>query len=163
MPRKTKLTKELIKEAERLLRAGNYVVTVCQFLGISERTWYNWLNEGEQGFEEGKNNLKVQFFQSIKKAESTAEIRNVQVVQNAAQHGDWKAAMTYLQRRFPDRWGINKVSADLNHSGGVVNRHEQHIEIKQTVKQYEDVINEIITEQEEAEREPLSTFDTDDR
>lgn len=149
MPRKTKLTKDLIKEAERLLRAGNYTVTVCQFLGISERTWYNWLNEGEKDLEAGKNNLKVQFFQSVKKAESTSEIRNVQVVQNAAQEGDWKAAMTYLERKFPDRWGRReKVSADVSHSGEVVDRHEQHtvIEVKHELKKYESAIDELLQE-----------------
>lgn len=111
--RKSKLTNELMKEAEMLLRAGNYTETVCDYLGIHRSTWYKWLAEGEHA----KSGLKREFFDTIKKAESTAEIRNVNIVQKAAEE-DWKAAMTYLERKFPQRWARrDKISADIEHSG----------------------------------------------
>lgn len=111
--RKTKLTKELIKEAEKLLRAGNYAVTVCEYLGIHESTWYKWLQEGATA----NQGLKRELFESVKKAESTAEIRNVNIIQKAAED-DWRAAMTYLERKFPDRWGRKeRVEASIEHSG----------------------------------------------
>lgn len=142
MPRKTKLTKELMKEAEKLLRAGNYVSVICNYLGIAESTWYRWMEEGEKA----RSGLKREFWESIKRAESTPEIRSVQVIQQAAQDGDWKAAMTYLERKFPDRWGKrDKVSADVSHSGEVIDRHEQHttINIKTELQQYNEAIEEL--------------------
>ena len=45
-----------------------------------------------------------QFCQAIKKALADFEVRTVTLVQQAAP-ADWRAAMTLLERRFPDRWG----------------------------------------------------------
>lgn len=113
--RKTKLTKSLIKEAEQLIKMGNYVTTVCDYLGIHQSTWYNWLQEGAAA----KSGMKREFFETIKKAESHAEIRNVGLIQKAAE-SDWKAAMTYLERKFPDRWGRkDRITAEMEHSGNV--------------------------------------------
>lgn len=111
--RKSKLTKELIAESSQLIRAGNYAQTVCDYLGIHKSTWYKWMVEGEVA----KSGLKREFFDSIKKAEATAEIRNVNIVQKAAED-DWKAAMSYLARKFPDKWGRKEsMKADITHSG----------------------------------------------
>lgn len=111
--RKSKLTQELIKEATSLLRAGNYAKTVCDYLGIHESTWYKWLQEGEAA----KSGLKRELFESVKRAESTAEIRNVNIIQKAAEE-DWRAAMTYLERKFPYRWGRKeRMEAEIQHSG----------------------------------------------
>lgn len=111
--RKLKLTAELIRECEQLIRAGNYAKVVAQYLGISETTWYRWMQEGEQA----KSGLKREFWESVKKAETVAEIRNVNVIQKAAEE-DWKAAMTYLERKFPERWGRKeRLDANLTHQG----------------------------------------------
>lgn len=114
MPRKSKLTKELIKNASDLIKLGNYTNVVCQYLGINESTWYKWLKEGEKA----NSGLKREFFKSIKSAESQAEIRNVGRIQNAAQD-TWQAAAWYLERKFPERWGrltnaqIKKIEAEI--------------------------------------------------
>lgn len=118
MGRKTKLTKKLINDAEKLIKLGNYNTTVCQYLGIHQSTWYKWLQEGEQA----KSGLKREFFDRIKSAESHAEIRNVQLIQQSA-NDTWQAAAWYLERKFPDRWGKkDKVDANLNHSGNVAKK-----------------------------------------
>ena len=125
--RQTKLTPELIEEAYELMKEGHYARTVLQYLGIGEATWYRWLSEGEQE-EEG---LKREFREAIKKAETEAEIRNVKFLQEAA-ITDWKAAMTYLERKFPERWGRReRVDANLTHTGkdGGPIQHEQTINL----------------------------------
>ena len=100
---KSKLTEELIKEAARLIEAGNYQKHVAQALGVDESTWYRWLREGEQS--EDENDLKYKFYQSIKKAEAKAVARNVALIQRAAQEGNWQAAAWWLERKFPAEWG----------------------------------------------------------
>lgn len=112
--RKSKLTKELIEEAAKYIRAGNYACVVANYLGIGESTWYRWLQEGEVA----KSGLKREFWESIKKAEAVPEIRNVNIVQKAAEE-NWQAAMTYLQRRFPERWGRRdyQVNGEIQHTG----------------------------------------------
>ena len=119
MARKTKLNQDIINEAEKLIKLGNYTLTVCKYLGIAESTWYRWMQEGE----DEKKGISKEFYKTIKKAESHAEIRNVQLIQNAGNE-TWTASAWYLERKFPDRWGKkDRVDANLNHSGSVTNKN----------------------------------------
>ena len=108
MARRTKLSEELIKEAYELVASGNYIKDVYPILGIGEVTWYRWLREGEIA----KSGLKRQFWQSIKKAEKEAIIKNVAVIQKAAEEGNWQAAAWWLERKYFQDWG-RKEKVDL--------------------------------------------------
>jgi len=108
MARRTKLSEELIKEAYELVASGNYIKDVYPILGIGEVTWYRWLREGEIA----KSGLKRQFWQAIKKAEKEAIIKNVAVIQKAAEEGNWQAAAWWLERRYYEDWG-RKEKVDL--------------------------------------------------
>lgn len=112
---KLKLNEKLIEEAAKLIKSGNYASVVCKYFGIDESTWYRWLEKGERI--KNENNIYRKFFNAIKKAEATAEGRNVAIIQDAAQT-TWQAAAWYLERKYPDRWG-KKDQMDLNHSGGI--------------------------------------------
>jgi len=105
MGRKSKLTRELIEQAAKLIEAGNYQRHVAQALGIDHSTWYKWLSEGERT----KNGLKHEFFDAVKKAEARAIARNVALIQRAAQDGNWQAAAWWLERKFPEQWGRNRL------------------------------------------------------
>jgi len=109
MPRKSKLTQELIKEAYKLVAAGNYVKDIYPILGIDESTWYRWLSEGEKA----KSGLKREFYETIKKAEKDAVARNVALIQRAAQEGNWQAAAWWLERKYFEDWG-RKDKVDLS-------------------------------------------------
>ncbi|MGR9527668.1 hypothetical protein ACSS31_28830 (plasmid) [Priestia megaterium] len=136
--RKMKLTQDLIKEASTLLKAGNYTETVCQYLGIHKSTWYRWMAEGEKA----KSGLKRDFYLEMKSAESYAEISNVNIVRKSAQDGNWQAAMTFLEPKFPERWGRKeKVSADLNHSGEVTEKKDYSITHK--IEEYQDAYEKV--------------------
>lgn len=133
--RKPKLTKELIAEAEKWIKAGNYTTTVCQYLGIHQSTWYKWMQQGEKA----KSGLKREFFDRIKKAESHSEMRNVQLIQQAGNE-TWQAAAWYLERKFPDKWGKkDKVDANLNHSGEVTNKNVDLSDL--TTEELRDIAN----------------------
>ena len=97
------LTDAKIQAIANHIERGNFAVTACTLEDISERTFYHWLDVGQQDEGAGKDTLHARFLQSIKKASAEAESRNVQI----AQEGDlgWQANMTWLERRFPDRWG----------------------------------------------------------
>jgi len=109
MARKRKLTKELIKEAYKLVAAGNYDKDVYPILGIDKSTWYRWLSEGETA----KSGLKKEFYDTIKKAEKDAIARNVALIQRAAQDGNWQAAAWWLERKYFEDWG-RKDKVDLS-------------------------------------------------
>jgi len=108
MARKRKLTKELIKEAYKLVAAGNYDKDVYPILGIDKSTWYRWLSEGETA----KSGLKKEFYDTVKKAEKDAIARNVALIQRAAQEGNWQAAAWWLERKYFEDWG-RKDKVDL--------------------------------------------------
>lgn len=105
-----KLNDKLQKEIVEYIEAGNYAKHACQAVGISERTFINWKNRGKKASElESKGEViplkeiqYLEFFHSIKKAQSIAILKNVETIQKAAKK-TWQAAAWWLERtRFQD-------------------------------------------------------------
>lgn len=121
--RKLILDAELINEAEKLLSEGHYIKTVCEYFGISQQTWFNWLNKGEEyrelpeeeRYEKPNAILYIEFFEAVKRASAKAEMDAVKAIK---QHGKrkWQAYAWFLERRFRDRWG--RVNQDEPGQGG---------------------------------------------
>ncbi len=108
--RRTKLTAEVQEKIVSAIRAGNYANVAAGYAGIGERTFYRWLQRGQ----EAKQGLYRQFWQAVKKAEREAEVRAVAIIQKHMED-NWQAAMTYLERKFPGRWGRrDRLRVDLN-------------------------------------------------
>jgi hypothetical protein len=87
---------ELVEQLIKYIKAGNYVQTACDAVGISKETFYTWRKE------------KPDFSDAIKKAESEAIIRNVITIQNAAKR-KWQAAAWFLERKDYERWGKKEL------------------------------------------------------
>ncbi len=98
--RTTKLTPEVQEKIVSAIRAGNYANVAAEYAGIGERTFYRWLQQGS----EEEQGIYGQFRQAVKTAERESEVRAVAIIQK---HMDdnWQAAMTYLERKHPSRWG----------------------------------------------------------
>jgi len=122
--RPTKLTHELISQADTLLRAGNWVDTVAQMLGVTRRTFYNWLKRGEEealrledgGDMDEDENIFADFFHTVERARAFAEVNSVRVLRTGASQrieGDWKASLAWLERARPDRWGKRQIEQKL--------------------------------------------------
>jgi len=108
--RKTKLTPEVREKIVAAIRAGNYAIVAAEYAGISSTTFYRWLQQGA----DAKTGIYKDFRDAVKRAERTAEVRAVAIIQR---HMDdnWQAAMTYLERKFPDRWGRrDRLRLDVN-------------------------------------------------
>jgi transposase len=97
--RKTKLTPAVQAAVIKALEAGNYFAVACEVAGIGERTGYRWLERGEKA----TSGPYRQFWQSVKIAEAKAEASAVQSVRKAMAT-QWQAPMTFLERKFPERW-----------------------------------------------------------
>ena len=100
MARNTKLTPECQAKIVTAIRGGNYAVVAAQSAGITEATFYNWLQRGKSD----GSGIYFEFLESIKEAEAAAELEAVAHVRLAG-HETWQAAMTWLERKFPKRWG----------------------------------------------------------
>ena len=107
--RKTKLTPELLDRLSQALSAGNYVETACAYAGISQSVYYAWVTEAKKP---NAKKIYMEFMDTIERAKSVAEIRNLQIVQSAAQgdvnagkNPEWRAATWFLERAYPRKWG----------------------------------------------------------
>lgn len=96
--RPTKLTEDVQERILAATSAGNYKVTAAASAGISYATLREWERKGEEGIEP-----YAAFSEALKRAEAEAEVRAVAFV-NKAMASDWKAAMTFLERRHPDKF-----------------------------------------------------------
>lgn len=117
--RKSKLNRDLIDRAEKLLNAGNYTKVVCGYLGITYQTWYMWLNQGEEDRENGKKGLKCEFFERVKKAEASAEMRAVTGILQAGEE-NWTAYAWFLERKHHDRWAKRDKTEVSGKDGGAI-------------------------------------------
>ena len=74
---------------------------------------YSDIRSGERKAKSGKYR---EFMEAIKKAEHEAEVRMVAMWQKHMPE-NWQAIATFLERRYPDRWGRKRL--DIEHSGEI--------------------------------------------
>lgn len=113
---KTKLTPTLLEKIIEYVRKGAFAITACQAVGIDKSTFCDWNNRGQKDIENGVDSVFAEFSKRVKEARAEAEIRNVEVIQNAARDGTWQAAAWYLERTCGDRY---LPKHKLEHSGSV--------------------------------------------
>lgn len=116
--RPTKLTPETSEAICRAIRAGNYREVAARHAGVGHSTLYSWLEKGEARLEP-----YADFREALQKAEADAEVHAVAIVRQAMPES-WQAAMTYLERKFPDRWGRRERLALTGPSGGPIQTQE---------------------------------------
>ncbi len=114
--RGTKLTPLVQQQILSALTAGNYAKIAAGYAGVGESTYYEWKERGEQDKAAGRRTPFAEFAESVKKAENDAEVRAVSLI-HQAMPGDWQAAMTYLERKFPERWG-RRARVEVTGAGG---------------------------------------------
>ena len=116
MARPTKLTPELQKDICDIISRGNYAKTACEYVDITEATYYDWKNKGEKA----KSGKFFEFLKSIKKAEATARVLYLEVIRKAANDGTWQAAGWFLERKYPDEWGRKERTEITGKDGGPI-------------------------------------------
>ena len=99
MGRRTKLTPDTQDNVVKALRAGNSRRDSALYAGISEQTFYSWMSRGREG-----EALYEEFLEAVEKAEAHSVVRNVAIIQRAADE-TWQAAAWWLERKRPDEWG----------------------------------------------------------
>jgi transposase len=99
--RPTKYNEEVVQRITQALRAGNTRRASCAYAGISEDSFSRWMQDN------------ATFADAIKKAEGDAEVRNVAIIQKAADT-TWQAAAWWLERKHKAEWSsrIEQTGAD---------------------------------------------------
>lgn len=106
------LTDEVHDRIVGTLRLGNYVEHAASYAGISRATLYNWLKKGDEAREKRENGAELdeteeryaKFSEDVDNARATAVVRNVSIIQQAAQT-NWQAAGWWLERTAPQHFG----------------------------------------------------------
>lgn len=113
-PGRPTLLNEQRKEAIlTMLRAGSYIDDACRAVGISDATFYNWINRGRAqqdrvtaGLEIEENERPfLEFFEAVREADAEGIVSHVMNIDNAAKNGTWQASAWILERKQPKKWG----------------------------------------------------------
>lgn len=97
--RPSKLSPEVRDAIVQAVLEGCYPEVAAAAVGIGRTTFYRWMQLGEAS-ERGPYR---DFWECIKQANAAAEKEVVSVIKGHMKK-EWQAGMTYLERRFPDRW-----------------------------------------------------------
>jgi len=112
MGRKTKLTPELTRNICDRVRMGLPYRSVAELNGISEPTFYDWINRGE----EAQSGLFFEFAKEVKKAKREGEAVLLARIQTAARE-EWTAAAWILERRHPEDY-VRRTESVVSGPGG---------------------------------------------
>lgn len=115
--RRLALTPEIEERILNAVRGGSYLDDAAAFAGIGERTLFRWLARGREAEEAADRGEELppreetlrQFWQAIQRARADAVLRNLTLIQQAAQGGSWQAAAWYLERTNPRKWGRHET------------------------------------------------------
>lgn len=114
--RPTKLTPERHDKIVQAMRLGSYADVAARHGGIGSTTYHKWMRWGKRDKDADTDSIYRAFRSAIKNAEADAELRAVQVILTAMPES-WQAAMTFLERRYPSRWG-RRGRLDISSEGG---------------------------------------------
>jgi hypothetical protein len=95
--RKSKINKEVTERFLRAIRVGCPVKDACGCAGISETTYYKWM----QWADSDRRDVKIyrEFRDAVKAAEGEATQNWLAIIEKAAREGSWQAAAWKLERR----------------------------------------------------------------
>ena len=108
---KTKLTPQIIEDICKRLKVGNYAKLAAAAIGVPERSYYNWLERGQNAEKLVGSGKKVpetekifwQFWQSVRQSEAEGQIAIVTMIFSQVPN-DWRAGMEILARKWPELW-----------------------------------------------------------
>jgi predicted site-specific integrase-resolvase len=113
--RQTKLTPQLQARIVQVLEAGNYIEAACDYVGINQDTYHEWVKRGKRGNKADREAGYSEFSEAVKRAQAQAEILSVARIRKAGQEGEWTADAWYLERSHPERWGrhVSKITHEI--------------------------------------------------
>jgi hypothetical protein len=110
--RPEKLTDEVRRRLVEAVRAGCPREVAAKYAGISRSTLHRWLSPSNK--EERFRELQ----EELKQAEAEAEFYAIATLRRAMAD-DWRAALAYLERRHPARWGRRWAPGAGSGEGGL--------------------------------------------
>jgi hypothetical protein len=137
--RQTLLTPQVHETIVNAVRIGAYLDDAASLAGISRGTLFRWLAEGRDANDKSdageeitdRETLCRDFCDAVEKARADAMLRNIGVIQTAAQNGTWQAAAWYLERTNPKKWGRHDTVEVTGADGGAI---QVEVSVKDTLR-----------------------------
>ena len=112
MGRKTLLYSEAKDRLLLAITKGLTILDACEYVGISEQTYYNWLNKDVKSIANEEDKKKyLEFLESLKKAQSECQMYCLDFIMKDK---SWQSKAWVLERRFPDRWAKKDMTINEN-------------------------------------------------
>jgi hypothetical protein len=99
------------------IRAGCFPEQAAQAAGVSPSAFYAWKARGQRE----SDGPYHRFVRNLRQAEAEAERNAVNILRSAIEDdGDWKAALAFLERRYPGRWRRHQTNELVGPDGGPI-------------------------------------------
>jgi transposase len=102
--RPAKLKPDVVGRIVEAVGVGMFRRDAARYAGIGRSTLYRWLERGQADEAAGLETDFHDLWARVSRAEAVAEVRMVATLTKAAER-DWRAAVSFLERRYPERWG----------------------------------------------------------
>jgi len=104
MGRNTLLTEDTKNIILDYISKGNYIKTACLAAGVSEATFYSWVQRAENPA--NGNKIYLEFLEELKKARQKNISQRVAKIQDAGEKPqNWMANAWLLERMIPGEYG----------------------------------------------------------
>ena len=110
------MTEEVRDRLCSALADGNHFDTACSYAGIGYSTFRSWMVAAQESDAEPK---LLEFLEVITRAMHEAEFYAVKSVKDQMTK-DWRAAIAFLERRFPQKWGRRERVEVTGRGGGPI-------------------------------------------
>lgn len=123
--RPSRFTPEIAQKISAAVSHGNYNVTACKMVGISESTFYSWLESAKNDrelYEKGTINKKTELLDFLEDIERSEAMREAKWVKDISSDPSWQSKAWLLERKYNGRWGrkeLIKVGGDKNNPIGI--------------------------------------------
>lgn len=85
---------------------GYSIQDTCVMAGISQTSYYNWVNQGEEDFTIGKDTIYVELLQGVKRANSSYKHKLQENIRKAGlDPNKWQANAWLLERKYYKEFG----------------------------------------------------------
>lgn len=114
-----KITPEMTKAFMEAVKLGLSNRAACDYAGISQSSFYLYLQYAEQDNADGKTTIYSEFVEHLKKAKAQFRAYHMKNIRKASEGGQWQASAWTLERCCPDEYGRtvkNEVSIEMNES-----------------------------------------------
>lgn len=135
--RPSKMTEEIKEKLIGCIKMGLPIKESCNVAGIHESTYFNWKNYAKDD-KRGDQNEYIEFFESLKMAESEAQAR---IVKKLHESNNPTSLQFILERRWPKIWG-RRDKVDLGGKLEVTNIEAKVEKAAQDIEQRKKQLDE---------------------